>query len=326
MSNYPLQADVFVNKTGADNIASSDPNNAFDGIEATQGLIGALGEPQTWSTTLMTLLRRYKRGMYIDVTAGTLTVRSGEAVLESTDGARWVYRRNPADVEVGAGNIDVGTLIATTYYIYAVGGTAASTTPIQFSTDPYAPSAIGTAPYRRIGWFENKAVGSLAITYAGEYDSEVSGKILQIVNTQTGLVGSGTTQIPHDDTAPTYAEGDEYMTIDFTPSLSTSKLKIDVCFNGASSTAGYSIIVALFKDGTGTDECIHAVMQQQTTANYSSIISFSHFMLAGTTSKITFQVRAGAYQAGTTTFNGVSSGGLFNGRSLSSITVTEIAN
>ena len=47
MSNYPEQADVFTDKTGSDFISSSDPNNAFDGIEAVQGMIGALGKPQS---------------------------------------------------------------------------------------------------------------------------------------------------------------------------------------------------------------------------------------------------------------------------------------
>ena len=170
MSQYPQTIDVFTNKTGADNIASSDPNNAFDGIEATQGLIGALGEPQTWSTTLITLLRKYRRDMRVEATGGILYVRLGEAVLENTAGNKFAFRRNSADVTLAAGNLDVGSMAVGTYYVYAIAPSAATTAPIQFSTDANAPSGIGTAPYSRLGWFYNAVAAILAPTYAHDRD------------------------------------------------------------------------------------------------------------------------------------------------------------
>ena len=147
MSNYPLSVDILVNKTGADNIASSDPNNAYDAIEATQGLIGALGEPQTWSTTLMTLIRKYKRGFGIDISSGAPVVGAGEAVLENSAGSRFAFRRNTASVTLAAANIDVGSVAAATYYIYALGNGVATTAPLMFSTNASMPSGIGTAPF-----------------------------------------------------------------------------------------------------------------------------------------------------------------------------------
>ena len=173
MSNYPQSADVFVNKTGADSIASSDPNNAYDGIEAVQGLIGALGEPQTWSTTLMTLLRSYKSGMGITAVGGAPVVGLGEICLENTSANRYAFRRNSADVTLSAANLDVGSMAVNTYYIYALGNGAATTAPMMFSTDALAPSGIGTAPFKQLGWFLNAAAGALAVTYTVSIPAEV---------------------------------------------------------------------------------------------------------------------------------------------------------
>jgi len=164
MSNYPELADVFVDRTGNDNISSSDPNNAFDGIEAIEGLVGALGKPQSWSTTLTTLIRRYKSGLNIYLSGGSVIVGSGEAVLENTNGSKWVFRRNTTNVTLGSANLDVGSVAAATYYVYMTGGTAATTSPLKFSTDPLAPSGIGTAPFRKLGYFIAPAA-AVAATY-----------------------------------------------------------------------------------------------------------------------------------------------------------------
>jgi len=169
MSDYPESADIFVDKTGADNIASSDPNNSFDAIEAVQGFLGALGKPQSWSETLLDLLRYHRRGFRVKISSGAPVVETGEAMLIDTAANMYVMRRNAAEITIAAGDLDVGTMAATFYYIYAKGGTAATTAPMVFSTDINAPSAIGTIPYHKIGWFKNEAVGSLSVTFAGNW-------------------------------------------------------------------------------------------------------------------------------------------------------------
>jgi hypothetical protein len=180
MSNYPESVDVFSDKAPNNVVSSSDPNAAYDGIEATQGLVGALGKPQTWSTTLMTILRRYRRDMRIEAAGGVLYARAGEAALENTDGTRWVFRRNASDVTLAAGNLDTGSMVVGTYYVYATGGTAATTSPILFSTDALAPSGIGTAPFRKLGWFYNSVAAALAVTYAGDL-KEVGSEINALI-------------------------------------------------------------------------------------------------------------------------------------------------
>lgn len=147
--------------------------------------------------------------------------------------------------------------------------------------------------------------------------------IVQVVNTQTGAVATGTTLVPYDDTIPQNTEGDEYMTLAITPKSATNKLKIDVVFNACHS-AGVAIIVALFQDTTA-----NALAAAEVYAGFATDlrnIKFTHYMTSGTTSATTFKVRAGGQtgSAGTLTFNGTGSARKFGGVMASSITITEI--
>ena len=54
------------------------------------------------------------------------------------------------------------------------------------------------------------------------------GKILQVVNTQTGEFITGTTTIPDDDTIPQITEGFEVMTRTITPTNVSNTLLINV--------------------------------------------------------------------------------------------------
>jgi len=320
MANFPETLDVWVDKTGADFVASTDPNTLGDIVEATEGLIGALGKPQSWSATLVTLLRKYKSGMLPIISSDVPVVKAGECVLENTDGTKWCFRRNPSDVTLGSANIDAGTLIATTYHIYATGATAATTTPLVYSTDAIAPSAayIGTAPYRKIGYFINTAVGSLSATHAG---SNTGGRVVGIYNYTASLLSTGSTVMPADDTIPQNNEGDEYMTLKITPTSTTNKLKIDVVCNGGSGSSGANFSVALFQDSTAS---ALAAVYQGASGGQTGV--FTHYMEAGTISETTFKVRAGCDAAGTFTFNGLSGSQVFGGVNSSSITITEIEN
>lgn len=327
MNNFPESVDIFVNRTGADDIGSSDPNNAYDAIEVTQGLIGALGEPQTWSTTLMTLLRRYKRGFNVDITSGEITVRLGEVVLENTDGTKFAFRRNSSDVVLSAGNIDVGTLIATAYYIYATAKGVATTSPLMFSTDSLAPSGIGTAPYRRIGWFLNTAAGALLATFAGEYDAEPNGKVLQEVSFQSSVFSTGSTQIPYDDSKPLISEGDEYLRCAICPISPKNKIIADVLTNGDVAAASI-VVVALFNTDLDATEAIGCVANYQ-SQDQMHPISMHYETPPGLvlpTVPTIFTVRIGGDSATTFGFNGLSSGRKYGGALISGIRLREIAS
>lgn len=148
----------------------------------------------------------------------------------------------------------------------------------------------------------------------------VGGKIAQIVSTQTGAVATGTTTIPLDDTIPQNTEGDEYMTLAITPTLTTNKLRIDVTAV-LSSTAATQVATALFQDSTAS--AIASSLFYNFVNGASTTVTFSHVMDAGTTSTTTFKVRAGAGAANTLTFNGLGGARYYGGTLASSIRITE---
>jgi len=149
---------------------------------------------------------------------------------------------------------------------------------------------------------------------------EARNYVVQIVNTQTGAVDTGSVKIPWDDTKPQNDEGDEYMTLAITPTSATNKLKIEVVWNGTHNVQGY-FTVALFQDDTA--DALATAPTIPASASYPTNVKFTYYMTAGTTSETTFKVRAGSNDAGTTTFNGRVAGRIHGGVMTSSITITE---
>lgn len=152
------------------------------------------------------------------------------------------------------------------------------------------------------------------------WDSLPDGSVVQVVNTTTGAVATGSTAIPFDDTIPQNTEGDEYMTLAITPKATTNKLKIEVVFYCALATA-QSAAVALFQDSTAG---ALAVVGQEGDVDDPRVITLTHYMDAGTTSATTFKVRGGPDLSGTLTFNGAGGARKYGGKAASSITITEI--
>jgi len=150
----------------------------------------------------------------------------------------------------------------------------------------------------------------------------VTGEIVQVVNTQTGEVATGTTVIPSDDTIPQKTEGDQYMTLSITPKNTNNSLRINVvvfCSYDAAATA----TVALFQDDAA--DALAVGWQVPPGVNYPFFFAFIHKMTAGTTSPITFKVRIGGNTTGTITFNGVAGNRRYGGVLCSSITIWETA-
>ena len=155
---------------------------------------------------------------------------------------------------------------------------------------------------------------------SGSPISVPSGSVVQVVNTQTGAVSTGTTVMVDDDTIPQNTEGNELMTLAITPTSATNKLKIDVVVQGGEG-ANQVIVTALFQDSTAN---ALAAMRQDGGAGKDTLCTFTHYMTAGTTSSTTFKVRAGLCSDGTYTFNGLTSSRKLGGVMASSITITEI--
>lgn len=149
-----------------------------------------------------------------------------------------------------------------------------------------------------------------------------AGDIVQVVNTQTGAVATGTTTIPDDDTIPQNTEGTEFMTLAITPTNSSNKLLIQAEAFLANSGGANILAMALFQDSTAN--ALAATGMQSPATNFPIPLVMSYYMTAGTTSSTTFKIRAGSDISGTTTFNGEGGSRRYGGVIPSSITITEI--
>lgn len=147
------------------------------------------------------------------------------------------------------------------------------------------------------------------------------GKVVQVVNFQTGAVATGTTLIPYDDTIPQITEGDQYMTLAITPTSASNELIIIVAVN-ISNTATGPQACALFVDAAA--DALATSATRTNVANMALYVGVTHKMVAGSTSSMTFKVRSGNRDAGTTSFNGVAGARVFGGVAASSITITEV--
>ena len=183
----------------------------------------------------------------------------------------------------------------------------------RITADALASNAVTTA-----------AVTDAAITAVktSGVNTKLTGDVVQVVNSQSGAVATGTGTIPLDDTIPQIGEGNEFLTVAITPTSATNILQIDAVVAVSNSAGAATMIAALFQDATANALAAGA----QVVANSGVLVHvrLTHRMTAGTTSATTFRVRAGASVAATTTFNGALGARLFGGVTLSSLTVTEI--
>ena len=149
-----------------------------------------------------------------------------------------------------------------------------------------------------------------------------TGSVVQVVNYQSTSSATGTTEMPVDNTIPQITEGVEYMTLDITPKNASNILIVESIFYGGASAIGH-LTSALFV-GT-TSDALAATSARIDVANGAITLPLVYKTTSGTTSTLTFRVRAGCNSAGTVTFNGFSGGQKFSSAVKSSITITEIA-
>jgi hypothetical protein len=174
---------------------------------------------------------------------------------------------------------------------------------------PYVESSDNVADYPGV---------SLAL--ANHIDT--LGKVLQVVNVQTTGVATGTTPIPNDDTIPQITEGTQFMSLAITPTNVNNILIVNVVVQAGSSVATNAATSALFQDSTADALAVASIFNP--TANQVYPVTFTFWMVAGTTSATTFRVRSGIGDPGTITFNGASGARKFGATVKSSMTITEI--
>ena len=163
--------------------------------------------------------------------------------------------------------------------------------------------------------------GSAALSFAA------AGKIVQVVNTSTGVAATGTTTIALDDTIPTNSEGNSFGDIletAITPTSATNKLLIEVCLQLSHASGSRKHIAALYQD---SGAAINTVAQEVAgvSGGAHQQLNLIHYMTAGTTSATTFKIRAGSDSSGTEGINSALGTRRFGGTNVSSVTITEIS-
>ena len=147
------------------------------------------------------------------------------------------------------------------------------------------------------------------------------GHIVNRGSVQTQALVTGTTTGPYlDDTIPQNSEGDQVLSLAFTPLSATNKLEISIKINVG--VDGGTLMGALFQDTTAN--ALASCLNYVPTANTIYSMGFDHTMVAGTTSSTTFKVRVGTQISHTISLNGVSGGRLHGGSCVTSMIIKEI--
>lgn len=146
-----------------------------------------------------------------------------------------------------------------------------------------------------------------------------TGKVLQVVNVQDNSGLSGSAVIPVDNTIPENTEGTEFLSLAITPTNAISKLIIEITLVHSSSGISSSV-VALFQDNV--TDALASVIDTYIAVDNPIVTSFSHSIIAGTTSATTFKIRAGP-SFGSIDLNG-SAFATLGGTIFSSMKITEV--
>jgi hypothetical protein len=166
----------------------------------------------------------------------------------------------------------------------------------------------------------NKSIAATQLTGTIAAAALPAGTVLQVVSSQTGAVATTAVNLPVDDTIPQITEGGQALSLAITPTSATSKLQFSVSLMISPSITAF-IVGALFQGSTAS---AIASGWSYIGGGGTTIVSFNHFMISGTTSPTTFTVRYGS-NGGTMTLNGTGGARFLGGVLSSSITITEIA-
>ena len=148
------------------------------------------------------------------------------------------------------------------------------------------------------------------------------GILIQRIHVVDGAVATGTGTIPEDDTIPQNTEGNEFITATITPMGTATILCIRVRIFVAVDAASSSMTMALFQNSVANALAVSSDLSNG--VNTTIALDLEFFMVSGTTSPITFRIRAGSDSASTMTFNGASGVRKWGGKLASTITIWEL--
>jgi len=138
-----------------------------------------------------------------------------------------------------------------------------------------------------------------------------------------GALGSGTTQVPLDDTIPTSTEGDEYLILNHAPISAVNLLRINWSLYVAAASPATAMTAFLNKDA---GSALSAVTDfgDNGAGNAPRSIYGDYSAVAGGTSSSAWRVRAGPGSAATMYVNGASAARRFGGVCLSNVRLEEV--
>ena len=120
------------------------------------------------------LLIGYRKGLGINYsTAATLSALTGEIAIPNSDGSVTRYRRLTTVTSITWAMIDTGAeASSTTYYVYALGDTAATAPTFCISTNSSTPS--GKTYYTKIAQFYNDSSSNITnvLNYRTDYGTD----------------------------------------------------------------------------------------------------------------------------------------------------------
>lgn len=220
---------------------------------------------------------------------------------------------------------DANNFVLTTGgYVTGLSGLTANTV---YFLDPSVAGGLTATQPVAVGqvnkpiFISDTATSGYLINYRGELiTAGMTNILIGRSSTIINAMSTGSTQIPADDTIPQNTEGDQYMTLSYTPQNTNNILEIVVSASLATLGATTATL-ALYQDSTAN--ALAATATTITTVNQINNLTLQYSMTAGTTSATIFKVRMGPSSATTLTFNGVNGVRRYGGISASSIFIKE---
>ena len=149
-------------------------------------------------------------------------------------------------------------------------------------------------------------------------------RLVQVVNSISFAMASGTTQIPNDDTIPTSSEGTALAALDtaITPTNAANTLIVMVNFPFLECSGAANLQVALYQDSSAAI----AATTAESAGGTAGLCVQLNYIKEGSigTSATEFKIRYGAASAVTNTINGYNGARKLGGVAPASMTVMEI--
>ena len=152
-------------------------------------------------------------------------------------------------------------------------------------------------------------------------------RLVQVVNTTSVAVASGSTALPNDNTIPVNDEGTALTAIDtaITPTNTGNNLLVQVNLPLVEIASAGHISIALFQDSGSA--AIAACTNYTAGGTAGQSITLNHFITGSDdalgTSATTFKVRFGPSSSMVATVHGYNNSRIFGGVSPASITISE---